>query len=316
MLAHSTNDSHVADYEVLFNKLARQALVFQDPNYNFENEIVGLLLELTKLKPEFVDATLQEFERLGVNMVDFFWCTETSTNLDSMLGCDEDCRTNVHSIISYFVKTLDKCIDAGEVLIDMFDPKKLMMIWALDVLSKGSLLSKDVIKAYVSSKLYRLEAKDIMDLSPQLIQELVSTAVSASRDSMLMREEIQHLGGLVDQVLLLEAKKCPWDGSLDSKVNFKQMVESVPLDERESHDKLYDAVACFSRSFTQAEATEFWSMVDTAKLSHTKVEAAIEFTLSHESSYLARLLRRMKDDHNSLKRKISAVSLFLYCYSF
>lgn len=304
MLAHSTtNDSYVSDYEALFNKLAKQALIFQDPHYNYENEIVELLLELTKLKTGFVDATLQEFERLGVNLIDFFWCRESSTNLRSMLSC---CRTNGLSIFSYFVKTLDKCIDAGEVLIDTLDPKMLVMVWTPEFLIKGPFLSENVMKSYVSSQLYRLKAEDIMGLRPELIRELISTA-----SGFLMREEIQHLGGLVDEVLLLEAKRCPWDGSLDSKLNFQQMAECIiPLSERESHDTFYDAVACFSRSFTLAEATEIWNLIDTAKLSPTKLEVAIDFTLSQDNKYLARLLGRIKDDHNFLKRKISNVSLF------
>lgn len=102
-------------------------------------------------------------------MVDFFWCIEILINLDLMFGCDEDCCINVYFIIFYFVKILDKCIDVGEVLIDMFDLKKLMMIWVFDVFSKGFLLSKDVIKVYVLFKLYCLEVKDIMDLSLQFI---------------------------------------------------------------------------------------------------------------------------------------------------
>lgn len=303
MLAHSsTNDSYVTDYGVLFNELSEHALEFQDLGLDRKDEIVELLLGLTKLKPGFLNAALQDFKRLGVNMVDFLWCKGTSTNLDSILGGDEDCHTNRLSIVKYFVESLDECISAGEIHIDLIDPKKLILVWTL---TKDPLFSQDAIKAYISSELYRLKAEDIMGLSPELIQDLLCSAVSASRSSFSMEEEIQHLGDLVDEVLLFTAKRCPWDGSLDSKLNFQQMAMCIPLNGRESHDKLYDAVACFSRSFTQAQSSEIWNMIDTGKLSPSKVEIAVNFTLSQESSYLARLMRRREDDLNSLKRKFT-----------
>ena len=309
MLAHSASDD-APDSALLIDKLAEHALALQDSRDENTREKVELLSELTKLKPRFVDATLREFGRLGVNMVDFFWCKEISTNLDILLGCDEGSHRNGRSIFSYFSEALDKCIAAGQVQIDMIDPKKLVMLLNPGVFTRP-MLSEDAIKAYVSSKLSLLEADDILDLHPRVVRDLVSRAVYASRDSMFVREEVQHLAGLVDQILLSEAERNPWCGSLDSKENFKEIAQCVSLNERESHDLLYDAVESFSQLFTKEEADDIWKMVDMDKLSETKFEAAIDFTLSHCDNFYVRLLRRRQDNHLSLKRKLSVVSLFV-----
>lgn len=82
-LMHSTSDdatdyglliNKLAEdsYNILINRLAKHALAFQNSDDKKTFEISELLLELRKLHPRIVDATLQEFGRLEVNMVDFF----------------------------------------------------------------------------------------------------------------------------------------------------------------------------------------------------------------------------------------------------
>ncbi|KAG0631471.1 hypothetical protein M758_1G255700 [Ceratodon purpureus] len=301
------NDLEKENFNLLINKLAKHAVQFQNSDDKNTCEIVEFLLDLTKLYPEVLDAILQEFERLGVNMVGFFWCTESSTNLDILLGSDEDSQSTARCMIfSYFSDALDKCIAAGEVPIDRVDPRKLVMLLYPGIFRRP-MLSGDAIKDYVSSRLSQLNGEDILGLHPRVVVDLVSTAVSASKDTMSRTEEMQHLGDLIDGALIFEAERNPWDGSTDSKENFKEMAECVPLNERESHDLLYDAVESFLRLFTQEEAEDIWNMVDLDKLSEAKFEAAIDFTLSHRDNYYVRLLRRRQDNHLSLKRKLSVL---------
>ena len=307
IVEHSTSND-ATDYSTLINILAKHALAFQNSDEDNTREIVELLSELTKLHPRFVDATIQEFERLGVNFIDFFFCAETPTNLDILLSCDEYTSTNGRSIFSYVSEALDKGISAGEVDIETVDPKKLVCLWNPGVL-KRPMLSEDAIKVYVSSNMCILRAEDISNLHPQLVKDLVSTAFSMTTRSRDGMDEAEHLAGLIDEFLILEAQRNPWDGSIDSKEKFKELAECVPLIDRESHDLLYDAVASFSQSFTQDEADDIWRMVDPYKLAETKFEDAINFTLSHCDNYWARLLRRRQDNHLSLKRKLSVVSL-------
>lgn len=309
MLAHS-NNTDTTDCNILITKLAEQALAIQNSEGENTGDLVELLKELAKLHPHLLDATLQEFGSLGVNMTDFFWCTEASDELvtDLLVSGDDDTRRNGRCIFSYFSEALDKSI-AGGVQIDRVDPKKLVWLWKPGVL-KHPMLSEEAVKAYVSTKLSHLEAEDIIHLHPRLVRDLVSTAVAASRESMTQEEEVQHLAGLIDQVLGLEALRCPWDGSPESKEDFKEIAMCVPLRERESHDLLFDAVASFVQFFTQ-EADDIWDMLDPFKLGEAKFEAAISHALSHRENYYVRLLRRRQDNHTSLKRKLSVVNLFV-----
>jgi len=311
MLVHSSaTDSFVTDYIVLFDKLARHALDLQESDLDYDDEIAGLLLDLTKLKPRFVNAVLQDFKRLGVKKVNFFWCKGRLTNWDSILGGDEDCHAKKSSILTNLVESLNECVEAGHIEMGWIDAKKLVQVWTL---IEDPLLSQDAIKTYVSSELHNLSAEDIMGISPKLIKDLFCSAVSTSRSSLFMEEKIQHLCDLVDEVLLLNARRCPWDGSLDSQLNFQQMAACIPLNERKLHDKLHDAVAGFSRSFTQAESSEIWNMIDVAKLSPSRFEIAISIALSEESGYVASLFQRVENDRNSHKQKFSIVSHSLTC---
>lgn len=296
---------------MLINSLSSQAQRLQQTGHSNNEEIVKLLLGLTKLRPDVVANILQQLENRGVTFADSVWCGETPADWCAMVTSDSVASANACSIMLFLAAGLERSLHQGEVQVDQVHPKKLVFLLTPFFL-KHSRTSKSNIKECMSTKLVYLDAEDMLNLSPDVIMELFSPALESALAS---REELQRLAQLIDAYLLLGAQKNLW--TREFKETFKRVAQCVPSNVRERHDVLYDAVVRFAGSIPREEALDLWPLVDVQRVSETTVETAVESLIPHCPEFLGAMLQKYQDMFKNLKRKLAHVShildIFLVC---
>lgn len=290
---------------MLINSLSSQAQHLQQTGRGSNEEIVNLLLGLTKLRPDVVAKILQQLESCGVTFADSVWCGETPADWCAMVTSDSAASTNACSIMLFLATGLEQSLHRGEVQVDQVHPKKLVFLLTPFFL-KHSRMSKWNIKTYMSAKLSYLDVEDMLNLSPDVIVELFSPGLKSAQAS---QQELQRLAQLIDAYLLLGAQKNLW--TREFKDTFKRVAQCVPSNARERHDVLYDAVVRFAGTIPREEAVDLWALVDVQRLSETTVETAVESLLPHCPEFLGAMLQKYQDMFKNLKRKLAHVSRIL-----